>query len=56
MKTILRCFIRDESGSTVIEYGLATALISIVIVGAVTLIGTALSGIYAAVGTALGAG
>jgi pilus assembly protein Flp/PilA len=56
MKTILHYFLRDESGSTIIEYGLVGALISIVIVGAVSLMGTILSGIYTAVGTALGAG
>ena len=45
MKTILRCFVKDESGVTAIEYGLVAALISIGIIGAVTLIGTTLSGI-----------
>ena len=54
MKTTLRCFIRDESGSAVIEYGLIGALISIVIISALSLIGTSLGGIYTAVGTALG--
>lgn len=56
MKNSLRSFIRDESGSAVIEYGLIGALISVVIIGGVSLAGTALSGIFAAVGTALGAG
>lgn len=52
MATILRRIIKDESGSSVIEYGLATMLISIVIVGAVSLIGGTLSGIYAAIAMA----
>jgi pilus assembly protein Flp/PilA len=56
LKTIPRCFIREESGSAVIEYGLISALISVVIVAAVSLIGTTLSGIFAAIGTAFGAG
>ena len=36
-------FVRDESGATAIEYGLIAALIAVVIIGAVTLVGTNLS-------------
>jgi pilus assembly protein Flp/PilA len=36
-------FVRDESGATAIEYGLIAALIAVVIVGAVSLVGTSLS-------------
>ncbi len=32
-------FIRDESGATAIEYGLIAALISVVIIGAITTVG-----------------
>ncbi len=42
MKTISR-FIADESGATAIEYGLIAALIAVVIIGAVTAVGTSLS-------------
>jgi|307.fasta_scaffold1214395_1 pilus assembly protein Flp/PilA len=57
MKNILARFVADESGSTVIEYGLLALLISIGIIGAVTMIGTTLGGIYVAIGNALiGAG
>ncbi|GAC1341196.1 MAG: Flp family type IVb pilin [Beijerinckiaceae bacterium] len=36
-------FMSDESGATAIEYGLLAALISVVIIGAVTAIGTKMS-------------
>lgn len=42
MKTISR-FISNESGATAIEYGLIAALIAVVIIGAVTAVGTSLS-------------
>jgi pilus assembly protein Flp/PilA len=40
MERIKRCF-KDEEAVTAIEYGLIAALIALVIVGAVTAIGTA---------------
>ena len=36
-------FLKDESGATAIEYGLIAALIAVVIIGAVTSVGTKLS-------------
>ena len=39
MKMISR-FFKDESGATAIEYGLIAALIAVVIIGAVTTLGT----------------
>jgi pilus assembly protein Flp/PilA len=36
-------FMNDEGGATAIEYGLLASLISVVIIGAVTAIGTGLS-------------
>jgi len=36
-------FIRDESGATAIEYGLIAALIAVVIITAVTAVGTNLT-------------
>ena len=36
-------FLKDESGATAIEYGLIAALIAVVIIGAVTTVGTKLS-------------
>lgn len=35
-------FTRDESGATAIEYGLIAALIAVVIIGALTLLGSTL--------------
>ena len=37
-------FLKDESGATAIEYGLIAALIAVVIITAVTTLGTNLSG------------
>jgi len=36
-------FMQDESGATAIEYGLIAALIAVVIIGAITTVGTKLS-------------
>jgi pilus assembly protein Flp/PilA len=43
MKSAFTRFLKDESGATAIEYGLLAALISVVIIGAVTSIGTKLN-------------
>lgn len=45
--------LRDENGATAIEYGLIAALISVVIIAAVTLVGTQLSAVFNSIGTAL---
>jgi pilus assembly protein Flp/PilA len=42
-------FIRDEQGATAIEYGLIAALIAVVIIGAVTALGTGLSNTFGTV-------
>ena len=39
-------FIKDESGATAIEYGLIAALIAVVVITAVTTIGTNLTGTF----------
>jgi len=41
--TLFNRFVRDESGATAIEYGLIAALIAVVVIGAVTAVGTKLS-------------
>jgi len=43
MRQLLRSFARDESGATAIEYGLIAALIAVVIISAITVVGTSLS-------------
>jgi pilus assembly protein Flp/PilA len=53
MTTIFSRFAKDETAATAIEYGLIAGLISVVIITAVTLIGTNLSAKFNAVGTAL---
>ena len=40
MNNLFARFVRDESGATAIEYGLIAALIAVVIIGAVTAVGT----------------
>jgi pilus assembly protein Flp/PilA len=49
----IRNLARDEEGVTAIEYGLIAALIAVVIVTAVTLVGTKLTAVFNAVAGAL---
>ncbi|HUC63663.1 MAG TPA: Flp family type IVb pilin [Alphaproteobacteria bacterium] len=53
MFSILRRLRTDESGVTAIEYGLIAALVAVVIIGAVTTLGTSLSGIFTTVANSL---
>jgi len=46
-------FAQDEEGVTAIEYGLIASLIAVVIIAAVTTVGTNLSGIFAYIATKL---
>ncbi len=46
-------FLGDESGATAIEYGLIAALISVVIIGSVTLIGSRLNARFSTIASAL---
>jgi pilus assembly protein Flp/PilA len=46
-------FIDDQSGVTAIEYGLIAALIAVVIIVAVTTVGTDLTATFTSIGTAL---
>ena len=45
----IRAFLSDESGATAIEYGLIAALISVVIIGAVTAVGTGLKTTFSSI-------
>jgi pilus assembly protein Flp/PilA len=47
-------FLSDESGATAIEYGLIAALVAVVLVGALTLLGTNLSTTLGKVSASLG--
>jgi pilus assembly protein Flp/PilA len=51
-KFILR-LINNESGATAIEYGLIVALIAVVIIGAVTTLGSNLNGTMTTAGSAI---
>ena len=53
MLKLLRRFIDDESGATAIEYGLIAALIAVVVITALTNIGTHLNTKFTAIATAL---
>ncbi|MEA2982478.1 MAG: pilus assembly protein Flp/PilA [Alphaproteobacteria bacterium] len=53
MKTLLLRFAKDQSGVTAIEYGLISSLIAVVIITAVTLIGTNLTTRFGDVAAAL---
>ncbi|MDE2167545.1 MAG: Flp family type IVb pilin [Alphaproteobacteria bacterium] len=52
MKTLTKLF-RDDSGATAIEYGLIAALIAVVIVTAVSTVGSKLSATFNSVATNL---
>ncbi len=45
---------RDDKGATAVEYGLMVALIAVVIIGAVTAIGTSLTDVFQGVADTLG--
>jgi pilus assembly protein Flp/PilA len=53
MKNLFFRFANDETGVTAIEYGLIAGLISVVIITAVTLVGTKLTTKFSAISTAL---
>jgi pilus assembly protein Flp/PilA len=49
MTKFISKFVQDESGATAIEYGLIAALIAVVIITAVTTLGTTISDKFQAV-------
>ena len=49
MRTLLFRFAKDESGVTAIEYGLIAALIAVVIIAAVTAVGSDLKLVFNAI-------
>jgi pilus assembly protein Flp/PilA len=46
MSKFITRFLDDESGATAIEYGLIAALVAVVLVGALTALGTKLSSTF----------
>ena len=53
MKNLLSRFVDNESGATAIEYSLIAALIAVVMIGAVTTVGTRLSAKFTSIGNNL---
>ena len=53
MYVILSRFARDDSGATAIEYGLIAGLIAVVIITAVTTVGTKLTNTFNKIGNSL---
>ncbi len=56
MSKFVTRFIKDESGATAIEYGLIAALIAVVLITAVTQLGTKVSGTFDNIKTKMPAG
>ncbi|HEY2707480.1 MAG TPA: Flp family type IVb pilin [Caulobacteraceae bacterium] len=50
MSKFVSRFVKDESGATAIEYGLIVALIAVVIISAITTLGTNLNSTLATAG------
>ena len=53
MIAMIRKFAADQNGATAIEYGLIAALISVVIIGVLTTVGTNLNTDFGSVATSL---
>jgi pilus assembly protein Flp/PilA len=53
MKSILKSFIKDESGATAIEYGLIAAGISVAIITAVNGLGTKINSNFQTISSSL---
>jgi pilus assembly protein Flp/PilA len=54
MSKFVTRFLKDESGATAIEYGLIAALVAVVIIGALTTLGTNLTTTFGKVSDKLG--
>jgi pilus assembly protein Flp/PilA len=54
MRKLVARFNKDESGATAIEYGLIAALISVVIIGVLSTLGTNLNTKFDKIATELG--
>jgi pilus assembly protein Flp/PilA len=49
MRSLFLRFVQDESGVTAIEYGLIGSLIAVVIITAVTVVGTSLQAVFTSI-------
>ena len=50
---MLTRFVRDDSGATAIEYGLISALIAVVVIAALSVLGTQISGKFSRISTSI---
>ena len=55
MKTLVKRFVKDESGATAIEYGLIAALIAIAIIIGATALGVSLNDLFVRLGACMAA-
>ena len=53
MQNLFARFANDESGATAIEYGLIAGLIGVVIIGAVSALGTSINSKFSTISSAL---
>lgn len=53
MKSLLKKFLRDESGATMVEYGIMVALIAAIAIGTVSLLGESVDSAFVDVNTEL---
>ena len=54
MKNFMNWFVSEESGQGLVEYGLIIALIAVVVIGALTALGTKINDKFSEINTALG--
>ena len=54
MTNLVKRFVRNEDGATMVEYGLIVALIAVVCIVGVTLVGSEANLLFNKVGTTLG--
>lgn len=53
MRNLIARFLKSEEGATAIEYGLIAALIAVVIIGAVSALGTGLQATFNSIASSL---
>jgi pilus assembly protein Flp/PilA len=54
MKEMIKRFLKDEEGATMVEYGVMVALIAAICIAIITTLGTEIRAAFQAVVTALG--
>ncbi len=52
----IRNFFKDETGASAVEYGLLVALIAVVIIAAVSLLGTTISNVFSTAASSISTG